>query len=324
MRKRFISVLLSFALLLSLVPTAFAEPISMTLVQETAGDPNKEFVYYITADYNGMDTKQAHVEKITASWNKCNCGFVVFYFMPNASELWRAHTLDCGRNYLVFSEYSLYKVTLKQGESITYWPNQSNPLIYAEQDGGYTISYSTDGNNFTDYVQEGYVRSVANIKFPVVQNGTLVLKRTQIIPQTSTAKPTNDNLWVNGQLIPNATIYKIDGSNYFKLRDVAAILSDAGKQCRVSYDGIRRRVSIRTGRWDFYQPDGNELAGAALSSQIATISNDTLVVDGEDVQGATIYKINGSNYFKLRDLGDALGFEVDWVAGQGVFINTKT
>lgn len=323
MRKKLLPALLSVALMLSLLPTAFAEPISMTLLQQTIGDPNKEFTYYITADYNGMDTKQTHVEKITASWNKCNCGFVVFSFQPNATRLWETHSIDCGRNYLVYSKYSLYKVTLKHGESITYWPNQKNPLIYAEQDGGYAISYCTDWYHFTNYVQEGYVISVANIKFPVVQNGTLVLRRTQITPKTSTANPTNDNLWVNGQLIPNATIYKIDGSNYFKLRDVAAILTDAGKHCRVSYDAIRRRVSIRTGRWDFYQPDGSELAGPASNSQIATISNDTLVVDGEDVQGATIYKINGNNFFKLRDLGTALGFDVDYVQGQGVMINTK-
>ena len=56
------------------------------------------------------------------------------------------------------------------------------------------------------------------------KNGTLTIKRTQVIPKTSTARPTNDNLWVNGQLISNATIYKIDGSNYFKLRDLGNAL----------------------------------------------------------------------------------------------------
>ena len=38
---------------------------------------------------------------------------------------------------------------------------------------------------------------------------------------------------------------------------------------------------------------------------------------------AEVYKIDGSNYFKLRDLGAALGFEVGWTQEQGMFINTE-
>ena len=34
------------------------------------------------------------------------------------------------------------------------------------------------------------------------------------------------------------------------------------------------------------------------------------------------YKINGSNYFKLRDLGKALDFYVGWSADRGVYIET--
>ena len=32
---------------------------------------------------------------------------------------------------------------------------------------------------------------------------------------------------------------------------------------------------------------------------------------------------NGYTYYKLRDLGTALGFTVDWSAEQGVFIQTN-
>ena len=35
---------------------------------------------------------------------------------------------------------------------------------------------------------------------------------------------------------------------------------------------------------------------------------------------AEVYKINGSNYFKLRDLGKALDFYVGWTAERGVYI----
>ena len=49
MRKRIVPALLALVLILSIVPTAFAA-VPMTLVQQTTGDPNKEFVYYIRAD----------------------------------------------------------------------------------------------------------------------------------------------------------------------------------------------------------------------------------------------------------------------------------
>lgn len=32
---------------------------------------------------------------------------------------------------------------------------------------------------------------------------------------------------------------------------------------------------------------------------------------------------SGYTYFKLRDLGEALGFTVDWSAEKGIFIETK-
>ena len=38
---------------------------------------------------------------------------------------------------------------------------------------------------------------------------------------------------------------------------------------------------------------------------------------------AEVYKINGSNYFKLRDLGKALNFYVGWSADRGMYIETN-
>ena len=54
---------------------------------------------------------------------------------------------------------------------------------------------------------------------------------------------------------------------------------------------------------------------------IASPTNDKLWVDGV-AANPTVYKINGSNYFKLRDLGDFLNIYVEWSADQGVQIKT--
>lgn len=37
----------------------------------------------------------------------------------------------------------------------------------------------------------------------------------------------------------------------------------------------------------------------------------------------TAYTIEGNNYFKLRDLGSALGFNVSWSKDKGVIIDSN-
>ena len=133
-----------------------------------------------------------------------------------------------------------------------------------------------------------------------------------------TASPTNDKLTVDG-VERNPTVYKIGDSNYFKIRDLAAVLNGTGKQFSVGYDGEKQSVTATPGQP--YELTGTELTGAAASSQTAQASGDAIYVNGQRVE-AEVYKIDGSNYFKLRDLGAALGFEVNWTAERGMTIET--
>ena len=138
-------------------------------------------------------------------------------------------------------------------------------------------------------------------------------------PAGETASPTNDKLEVNGAAA-NPTVYKIGGSNYFKIRDVAALLDGTEKQFAVGYDGSKNAVTATTGQR--YEKQSGDLAGAAGGGgQTASPSNDAIYVDGQKIT-AEVYKINGSNYFKLRDLGKALNFYVGWSAERGMYIET--
>lgn len=114
------------------------------------------------------------------------------------------------------------------------------------------------------------------------------------------------------------TAYKIEGTNYFQPRDVALLLSGAPAQFSVDYDGSRKAVIITTGRP--YTPNGTEGKGAAGNAQ-AIVGNNDVYINGEKVD-FTVYKINGSNYFQIRDLGRRLGFNVDWTRERGMFIET--
>ena len=50
---------------------------------------------------------------------------------------------------------------------------------------------------------------------------------------------------------------------------------------------------------------------SAASGIMAAISNQPVYVDGQQVF-MTAYQIGGNNYMKLRDIGEAVGFNVYW------------
>ena len=96
------------------------------------------------------------------------------------------------------------------------------------------------------------------------------------------------------------------------------MLNGTEKQFSVGYSG--GKVTVTSGQP--YELTGGELKGAPSGSKTASPSNDTILINGKEAS-VTVYKIGGSNYFKLRDLGDALGFSVDWEAGKGIMIETN-
>ena len=61
------------------------------------------------------------------------------------------------------------------------------------------------------------------------------------------------------------------------------------------------------------------IAAPYASAANVTVSLQNLSVDGIDAD-CDKYNIDGSNYFKLRDLGDALGFTVDYDADSNTAI----
>ena len=121
--------------------------------------------------------------------------------------------------------------------------------------------------------------------------------------------PTKQTLTVNGEE-KTAEIYNIDGSNYFKLRDMAALLSGTGSQFSVSYDAASNTVSVKTG--ETYEKQDGDLAIGADKSASAVRSAQKLLIDDEIVTALTAYNIGGNNFFKLRELGEKLGFDVTY------------
>lgn len=119
------------------------------------------------------------------------------------------------------------------------------------------------------------------------------------------------------------TLYDANGyaTNYVKLRDVAWAMQYTSLPFDVSYDGS---TLVTTGVR--YTAQGGEmtLLGPVAAAKVYTAA---LTVDGVGVQKEAILvtrqgEEDGSFYYKLRDLGDAIGFTVGWAQDRGIYIET--
>ena len=107
----------------------------------------------------------------------------------------------------------------------------------------------------------------------------------------------------------NLAAYTINGSNYFKLRDLAAALKGLDSEFAVTWNAAQQRIDLTSKT--AYTPVGGEQAALPAGNKAASLTNASVYLDGKPL-ALTAYSIGGNNYFKLRDLVFALGFSVDW------------
>ena len=126
----------------------------------------------------------------------------------------------------------------------------------------------------------------------------------------------------NGQAV-SLQAYNIDGFNYLKLRDIAALLSGTGSKfsIQVTDNGVKREVYCTLG--GNYTIVADDLQVGADQSKTCVASSWAFYVDGE-YKSVYVYNIGGYNYFKLRDLGSALKFGVDYNSETNTAIITSS
>jgi prophage antirepressor-like protein len=103
--------------------------------------------------------------------------------------------------------------------------------------------------------------------------------------------------------------YNIEGNNYFKLRDLAYVLSGTAKQFGVGWDGAKNAISLMSGQP--YTAVGGEMASKGKGNKTPTPTAAKVFLDGEALTFSA-YNIDGNNYFKLRDIAQAFDFGVTW------------
>jgi hypothetical protein len=123
-----------------------------------------------------------------------------------------------------------------------------------------------------------------------------------------TAVPTPSKIFVNNEeTVFDA--YNIGGSNYFKLRDLAYALNGTQKQFEVGWDAEKNAISLESGIP--YTKTGSEMSAKSTESSCAVPTTSKIYLNGKQINLAA-YNIDGSNYFKLRDIGQAFDFGVIW------------
>lgn len=145
-----------------------------------------------------------------------------------------------------------------------------------------------------------------------VSNGLkyVIIQTNKIEPTNNTSSKTailsNQNVDIDGTSV-DIESYNIDGSNYFKLKDIAYLLVDTKKEFGVSFDSSTNSVSIIPST--SYIKDGNEFKKTGVSSVEAIPATSKFYYAGQSVD-VSAYNINGSNYFKLRDIANLVNFGV--------------
>lgn len=103
--------------------------------------------------------------------------------------------------------------------------------------------------------------------------------------------------------------YNIAGSNYLKLRDVAAIMSGKKNQFNIDYNAERKLVIVETGKP--YTKLESDLKPIKEASAKAILSEKEIILNGDDEDIDTAF-INESNYVKLRDIAKIANFYVGY------------
>lgn len=151
------------------------------------------------------------------------------------------------------------------------------------------------------------------------------------MPVSSTATKTGKNqstISLNGK---NVTLdaYTLKAANggdvtYVKLRDIAALLESTSAKFNVDW---KRGAIYVASKSAYTTKNGTELKAISGTDGSYKWNQAPVLFDGttKALEGIVLTdgQGGGHTFFKLRDLGDAIGFTVDWTAERGIFIETK-
>lgn len=181
---------------------------------------------------------------------------------------------------------------------------------YRDSADGVIVYYPEGTSGWTTPTWNGYVT-----RSYVLSDGIPVPEET-----TVDAAPSKSAVLVNGKEVA-FDAYNIKGNNYYKLRDLAFILRGSNVRFEVTWSQDMGAILMTSGK--NYTPTGGEMEPGSSTSQTGVLNSSKLYLDERAVD-LTAYTIHGSNYFKLRDIGELFNFSVEWDgANEKVIMDTS-
>jgi len=135
------------------------------------------------------------------------------------------------------------------------------------------------------------------------------------------AKPTNSIVVVDGKSIAFEA-YNINDYNYFKLRDLAFVLNGSERQFSVGWDSGKKAITLTLG--SPYKPTGEEMSSKGSGNKPASVSDAAVYLSDGSRLNLDSYNIDGYNYYKLRDVGASVNFNVGWDANSNTITIVTT
>ena len=148
------------------------------------------------------------------------------------------------------------------------------------------------------------------------------------IPTSGTAYPSTQTVELDGKKVEFQMYALRDAAgnptNYVKVRDLALALNGTAAQFSVGWDQVAKVIDLAAKVP--YGPNGSENKTPFRGERAYTAPQNPTNVNGapSDLQAIVLTDDGGGayTYYQLRDLGKKLGFNVDWSALRGVFIET--
>ena len=123
------------------------------------------------------------------------------------------------------------------------------------------------------------------------------------------ALPTTAKVLINGRQT-DFRAYNINGSNFFRLRDLAYALNNTNSRFDISWNETLNEIMLRPGMP--YRAIGSEMAQRPTFASVTAIKTESNISLFNAPINLTGYNIDASNYFMLREIGFYIGFDVDW------------
>ena len=253
--------------------------------------------------------------------------FDLFVFLPDVAILENGGfaVMDTDGKWLVAKDVrALQELAVSQKERILGAPAvllDANGCIWT-LDMDY-VNSSIDDRNFTpkDFGFPTYSQLVQ-----LTGMGTnTTAPATHVVTAANMAYASTQMVQVDGKPV-EFQMYALkdaNGSptNYIKIRDLASVLNGTKAQFGVGYDGAVNLLPS-----EGYTPNGSEMQTPYSGDRAYTMPKAATNINGKASDLAAILLTSdsggGFTYYKLRDLGKALNFNVGWSKEKGVFIET--